>query len=376
MSLHILELATVRWYNACAEYAVRVSVGLAARGHRVVLGGFPGSPPVSAARDAGLPVVDAFDFQAGRLDFPGTLLRFRRYLRESRFDIVNAHRAEDHLFAALALAGTDSVPVVRTRGDVRPPRTHWLNRRLYEKHTAAHILAAGFMRQRYYGRFRIPPDRVVTLKPGVDVDHFRTTGPDRVEARSRLGIPAGSPVAGLIGRFTAAKGQLTALDAFARVRERLPRARFLVSGAPYDVSEGLLRERASYLNLGDSILFRPPAADVRQLIRAIDVGVVASTDSEAICRIAMEYQASGVPVVGTDLNSIPEMVLHGSTGLIVPPGNAEALAAGIQRLLEDHESRERMAEAGIAHMRKEYGPGRLIDGTEALYKRLIRETSQ
>jgi glycosyltransferase involved in cell wall biosynthesis len=369
--LRILQLLTVRWYNACAEYAINLSAALAERGHRVVVGGFPGSPPIEEARRRGLQVLDVFDFRSGRLDAPVTLHRFRRYVRHSRFDIVNAHRAEDHLFAALALAGDRTTPLLRTRGDVRPPRRNPLNRLLYERWTDAHVLAADFMRQRFYAPFRIAPERLVTIRPGLDVDAFRRDMPARYPSRDRLGLPRSARLFGVVGRLAAAKGHLVALEAFARLAPRCPEAHLVIAGAAEELTPAFLSERSQHLGIDRRVSLLPRVDDVRTLLAALDVGVVASTRSEAISRVALEFQAAGLPVIGSDLNSIPEIVRHGRTGLIVPPGDAPALAGAMERLMTEPRLLERLGEAGPEQVRRHYGKGAMVELTEHLYRRLI-----
>lgn len=373
--LHLLQLVTVRWYNACAEYAVRLAAGLAARGHRVVVGGFPGSPPLVRARELGLPVIDAFDFRPGRLDAPRTLLRFRGYLRQNRFDLVNAHRSEDHLFAALALGPRRRAPLVRTRGDVRPPRRHFANRLLYESLTDAHVLAADFMRHRFYDGFRILSERLVTIRPGIDAAAWCAGAPHRQAARNRLGFPPEAQMIGLIGRLTAAKGHAVAIEAFARIAHHFPGARLVLAGETYEVGPDRLEEQIRRRGLEGSVILMGRLPDVRLVMAALDLAVVASTASEAICRVALEYQALGLPVIGSDLNSIPEIVANDRTGLIVPPGDPAALAGAMETLLLDPGLAARLGAAASDNIRRHHGLEAFLDRTEALYRQLV-ETRQ
>jgi glycosyltransferase involved in cell wall biosynthesis len=370
--LHLLQLITAPRLDAGAEYAIRLAAGLAGRGHRVIVGGRRGSAPLESARAAGLPVVEAFDFRLTPLAMPRTLRRLRDYLRQSRFDLVNVHRREDHLFAALALGPHRPVPLVRTHTEVPRPGSRGPERLLNCRGADAHVLVARFMRLGCGAVLRRDPGRVAVIPPGMDGDDFRRGAPDRQAARQALGLPRAARVAGFVARFSAERGVLDALEAFARVRRLYPDVRFVMAGGAGEILPEALRERAAALGLGNALHVIPDPPDARGVTAALDVGVVASTGSETICRAALEFLALGVPVVGTDLHAIPEIVPHGVAGLIVPPGNPEALATAIGRLLDDPALRERLGEAGPEHLRRAYARERFLDTTEGFYRALIR----
>ena len=371
--MHLLQLITARRLDAGVEYAIRLSAGLAARGHRVVMGGRAGSPPLDAGRAAGLPVVEAFDFGMAPFGMPRTLWRLRRYLGQSRFDLVNVHRREDHLFAALAMGPRRRVPLVRTHTEVPRPGVHPLERLLDDRGADAHVLVARFMQPSRRAAPRPDPGRLVVIPPGLDVDSFRRGIPDRPAARQALGLPRAGRIVGFAGRFSADRGVFDALEAFARTRRLHPDVRFVLAGEIGEISPETLVARADALGLGTAALVLPDPPDARAVMAALDAGVVASTASETICRTALGFLALGVPVVGTDLHSIPEIVPHGVAGLIVPPGDPEALASAIARLLADPALRERLGEAGPEQVRRAYGVERFLDATERLYRTLIRQ---
>ncbi|TPW11395.1 MAG: glycosyl transferase [bacterium] len=164
-----------------------------------------------------------------------------------------------------------------------------------------------------------------------------------------------------------------AAPAFSRLARRFPDARLVIAGAPEELTPALLSERAQHLGIERLVKLLPRQDDIRPLMSALDVGLIASVSSEAICRVALEYQALGVPVVGSDLNSIPEMVVHGKTGLIVPPGDPAAMAQAIERLFVEPELAGRLGAAGPAHVRAGYSLPSMLEQTEALYRRLIRD---
>ncbi len=369
--LRVLVLASVRWYNAAAAYAVELASDLAAAGHTVRLVVKPGSPPEAEARRRGLAVESGFDLTATG---PGAVFAglrgLRALIRDFRPELVNAHRSEDHLLAAVALRGS-GIPLVRTRGDVRPPRAHAANRILYRRATAAHVACADFMPGRYYPPLGIDPAAVRVIRPGVDPG-LAAGAPDRDPARRALGLEPETPWVGLIGRFTAAKGHRVLIEALARVRPRnTPAPRLLLAGVANEITPEDLERWAREAGVAGRVQvagrYRNPAA----ALRALDVLAVPSVASEAIARVALEGLALGVPTVASRLNSLPEIV--GDAGLLVPPGDAEALAGALTRMLEDSGLRDRARTAGPDRIARRYDRASRLALTEALFAGLAGE---
>lgn len=365
--LRLLVMASVRWYNAAAAYAVELARAMQDRGHRVMCVVRPGSPPEAEAARRNLPIWSSADLTArGPVTVFSSLRDLRRLLAAFDPDLVNAHRAEDHLLAALALRGR-GVPLVRTRGDVRPPRNHAANRALYRRATAHHVAAADFMPERFFTPMGVDANRVTVIRPGMDVETFSAGSPSPEQARRDLDLGPG-PWIGLVGRFTAAKGHRTLLGALTRL-DRFPRARVLLSGEANEIDGGELRREATRLGIADRVEVRPRMSDVRGLLRALDVLAVPSVASEAIPRIALEGLALGVPTVASQLNALPEVV--GDAGLLVPPGDEAALARALARALDDEAFRRRAAAAGPDRIRRRYDRRTQIALTERLFGELV-----
>lgn len=367
--LRVVVMASVRWYNASAAYAVDLAEGLAERGAVVRLVVKPGSPVEEAARARGLDVVASADLTATR---PAELLRSFRTLRRlfGSFQphVVNAHRGEDHLLAAAALHGS-GVPLVRTRGDVRAPRSHPGTRFLYRSLTAAHVACADFMPERFYPPLGIPASAVTVIRPGLDADAFRRDAPDPAAARSQLDLDPSTPWIGLVGRLTAVKGHRVLIRALSRMSGD-PAPRLFLSGEPNEVSPEELQEEARRLGVGERVRIEGRVPDVRTALRALDVLAVPSLGSEAISRIALEALALGVPVVASRVNSLPEIV--GDAGLLVEPGDPEDLARALQRMLRDEGLRVHARDEGPRRIEARYHRVTQLERTEALFRSLLQ----
>jgi glycosyltransferase involved in cell wall biosynthesis len=185
---------------------------------------------------------------------------------------------------------------------------------------------------------RIPRDKVVYSPHGVDVDHFRPAGPEeRAVLRRRLGWPPDALVIIYTGRLLRGKGLETLLEALAVVAPHEARARLVLvgSGAGQALSvEDALRERVGGLGLSDRVVFAGRLEDVSDALRASDVFVFPSL-FEALGISLIEAAACGLPCIGSRTGGIVDVLGDGRAGVLVPPGDAGALADALRGLLQD-----------------------------------------
>jgi glycosyltransferase involved in cell wall biosynthesis len=187
-------------------------------------------------------------------------------------------------------------------------------------------------------------------------------------------VSAGIPVVGLVGRIAPWKGQHVFLDAATIVRKRFPEVRYQIVGAPlfgeYDYEQRVRRQCAE-LGLDDVVEFTGFREDVADLIARFTVLVHASTVPEPFGQVVLEGMMAGKPVVATRGGGVTEIVVEGETGLLVPMGDADAMAAAIMELLEDHHRARGMGEAGRRRALSEFTIDRTARQVEAIYERLL-----
>ena len=368
---HILQLIDVRWWNACADYGVSLALALHRRGHRIVVAGQGESPPLIRARKLGLEICDLGLGRSGPARWAADLDDLVDVIRREKIQLVNAHRAEGHLYASLAsLRLGRRIPVVRTRGDIRPPKGHLLNRWLHLDLTDGLVLPGKFLQGSLVERLGRKPRRLRIIPPGVDADRYRSlSSPSK--ARARLGWPAEEPVIGGVGRLSPVKGWDVFLKAAARVARAVPAARFALVGGEAQLTVTDLLGMARRLGIEDRVRCLGRVEQILPYVEAFDVAVVPSVGSEAICRVALEHMAVSRPVVGSRINAIPEAVRHGRTGLLVEPGDDRGLAAALVQLLKDPGKARAMGREGRRRVERSFTLDRLAERTEDLYDRLL-----
>jgi glycosyltransferase involved in cell wall biosynthesis len=179
----------------------------------------------------------------------------------------------------------------------------------------------------------------------------------------RNGVP--DPVVGTMANLRATKGHDVLLHALAKV----PAARAICCGADYGIQSRLEALRDS-LGLASRVTFAGVQQDIESFYNSLDLYVQASS-AEGLSTAVLEAMARGIAVVATDVGGTREAVVHEETGLLVPSGDAEALAAAIHHLLEQAELRRSMGEAGRARACAGFDVSRVVQEHIQYYEELL-----
>jgi glycosyltransferase involved in cell wall biosynthesis len=366
----ILQIVSCRGWSSDAYWAARATVELERAGHDVTLVCKRRSEArvIRRARDEGVSRVETLAL-AGGVDPVADLLDLRSLVKWlPTTQVLHVHRGKEHWLAALANRLSYSRrPLVRTRHIVQPVRPHALNRWLYRHATDHVVTVTEAIRAQLVASGLAAADRVVAIPGGVDAERFR---PDAVSARdgglrSRLALPPGIPLIGLVSGFRVMKGHQTVIEAAARLAgDGHPFHLLLVGQGPL-----LPRVRAQVeaAGLGSHISILGFVDDLPATMAALDVALYSALESDGMSRVLWEYLAAGVPVVATRVGVVPEVLEDGATALLVPAGEPVPLAAAIERLLRDPALRKRLGEAGAALVRERFSGARLAERLTALY---------
>ncbi|NJD24514.1 MAG: glycosyltransferase family 4 protein [Betaproteobacteria bacterium] len=339
--------------------------GMEGRGHRVTLVVPPQAQIAPAAEKMGLTVVP-LDIERKNL---GALWRVLAWLwRERRcIDVINTHSSTDSWLVVLAtrlLPGAP--PVVRTRHVSSPvnrsPASFWL----YQT-AARHIAVTGeAVRQQLHRDNGFALDSMTSVPTGIDLERFSPLpdGADRSALRARLELPD-VPLLGILATLRNWKGHAYLLEAIARLPAELAAWRLVVIGDGPQWQK--LHRQVETLGLAGRVIFVGNQDNVPDWLRALDLFALPSYGDEGVPQSIMQAMACGLPVVSTPVGGITEAVVADETGLIIPPRDADALAAALVRLMADEGLRARLGAAGLARARERFGSDRMLDRMEAIF---------
>jgi glycosyltransferase involved in cell wall biosynthesis len=290
--------------------------------------------------------------------------RVRRLVRGLRPDLLHALHLTSYGFLSVLCDVHPTLVSVWGTDVLEAPRLtplHYLITR-YALRRADHITATGLRLAEAAARYA-PAGKPVTVVPyGVDLRQFR---PQAREPRSEIAV-------GSVARLSKEKGLHYLLQAFAEVTERHPQARLVLAG------QGPERQRlerlAARLGLGERVRFlgEVPHEQVPEVLQQLDIFAMPST-WEGFGVAALEAEAMELPVVASRVHGIPDVVVDGETGLLVPPRDRQALAAALERLIADGELRRRLGQAGRAFVAEHYSWEDNTAQMEALYQAALAQ---
>lgn len=296
------------------------------------------------------------------------------FLKKERFDVIHTHSSKAGIVGRIAgrMAGVPLV-VHTIHGLAFGPYDSFLKNQLYiraERFAAKrcdriYSVAQAMIDQCLAAKIG-RPEQFKVVYSGMELERFLEAKPDAA-LRSELGIPADSRVVGAVARLFPRKGYEDFFPVAAQVAQACPDVRFLImgDGPGRTVYEKMTEE----LGIRDRVIFAGLVSPDRiaEYIALTDV-VAHFSLKEGLPRVAVQALAEAKPVVAYPLDGTPEVVLDGKSGFLVPPGNHEAAAQALIRILEQPDERRSLGEYGRSLIRDKFPWRKMSDTLIADYE--------
>jgi glycosyltransferase involved in cell wall biosynthesis len=292
--------------------------------------------------------------------------RLSRLLKQLRPDVIHAHDPHGVAMAALALSmSTQPVnpPLVASRRVDFHMKGNALSRWKYRQ-VDCFICASDAIREMVIAD-GVPASHAATVHEGIDIE--RVEAAPAADLHAELWLPHHAPIVGNVAALVPHKGHRHLIEAAAIVVKRIPDARFVIAGE--GELHATLERHIKDHHLEKHVFLAGFRPDVLSVHKAFDIFVMSSI-TEGLGTSLLDAMACGKPIVATKTGGIPEVVLDGKTGLLVPPRDHEAMAAVIIRLLGDDRLRQTMGAAGHARVRDRFSAERMVRDTLQIYQRV------
>lgn len=320
-------------------------------------------------RALGIPI-EYFNCRGSAYSVRGVVALFRiaRLLRAERVRVVHGSHYQSALFAALAARLTGARSIANridlgfcVRGGGMRGLVNFTN-------LLSNVIVANCdtVRHSVASQERWAERKLKVIYNGCDTQRLRSSL--SLAGRAELGLPPDGEIILNVANLHPHKRQEWLLEAAPKVLAEFPEARFVFVGKDMGYLP-FLQNLVGRLGIERSVIFTGVRTDVPNFLRVATVGTLTS-ETEACSNALLEYSASGLPVVATDVGGNCEIVLEGRSGYLVPPGQAGPLAERLIELLKDPARAARMGQAGQTHVEQRFSLNRAVEQYEKLFENL------
>jgi glycosyltransferase involved in cell wall biosynthesis len=313
--------------------------------------------------------VEKIPFEAAR-DLPWAARGLANKVKAGGYDLVHSHLLKADLVSALSsFFKKPPLLVASKHNDERAllnPLFSFVHGIISSRAQRVIVLSD------HVGRFverhgRVPREKIARIYYGLDPHAFAPPQGGGEEVREELGLPEGVPVLTMVARFAEQKDHATLLRAARLLKEEGADFRLLLVGDdPFGDHRQRMEALSSVLDLCDRVIFTGVRQDVPRILAITTIFVMPSL-WEGLGLVFLEAMASSLPVVSNRVSAVPEIVAHGETGILVPPGETDALKDALSRLIRDPVEAEKMGRAGRARLLSRFSLQAMVDDTEANY---------
>lgn len=305
------------------------------------------------------------------------LIKLYRLMRRERPHIVHTHQAKAGFVGRLA-ARLARVPVVlhTFHGHVfhgyfgrRKTGLFLLLERACARMSDRIITISGRLRDEIAAFGVTSLDHIAVIPLGFELAPFANQSRLSGRFRASLGLDAGTPLVGAVGRLVKIKNIRLFLDAAALVHAQMPEVHFVLVGDGDERDN--LENYVKSLRVADAVTFTGWRRDLPEIYGDLDALIV-SSDNEGTPASLIEAMATGCPVIATHVGGIPDLLGDSERGRIVPPGDARALARAILQVFNEPVATTQLATAARDYALRSHQAQRLVADVDMLYRRLLR----
>ncbi|HOI92948.1 MAG TPA: glycosyltransferase family 4 protein [Candidatus Rifleibacterium sp.] len=370
--MRIIQILNSPNWSGASNYCISVTKELMNLGHEVLLLTEPGKP-LYRAQQLGIPCDDTIRLNhRNPLLYVHAIKRMKAIFKSFKPDIISSHINEGAWMAGMiAKKVVPEAVVARIRTDIDPPKGHFINRYVHHVWTD-HIVVGSMLHKKLCQQILdYAPEKVSVVYGGVDTDLFNPSRATDSEFRKEISAEKHELLIGLLARLDPVKGHEYAIGAIAALKELPVKFRLVAAGYENERTFAWLKQLAAENGVADRLVCLGLRKDLPDVLAALDIGLITSVGSEANSRAALEFMASGKPVVGTSVGVIPEIVHHEEQGFIVEPRNATATAAALEKLITSPLLRQRLGQSARQSVEANFSLPRFGRVMESVYQKLL-----
>lgn len=358
--MNILHITNQLDVGGITTYVLVLTANLKKRGHNVYIASSGGEllPKFIAAGVSYIPVPIMTKCEISP-KIAACLFKLSAAVRKNNIEVIHSHSRTTRVVGELLGKMTCRVHVTTCHGFYKKR----FSRRAFPC-WGAKVIAISEPVEEYLRNDRgLKKADVKLIYHGIDIEEFKGKPADNIELRRRWGLGTG-PVIGITSRLADIKGHAYLIEAMKSVLVKLPSVQLIIVG------EGKMKEEliklTKKLGLEKNILFVPSVLDTKEILSIIDIFVIPSLD-EGLGLSLMEAMAFGLPVVGSEVGGIKNLIQHRHNGLLVKPADVKELTAAILELLCDREKAAVLGSNARDFIKQNFSLDKMVSETERMY---------
>ncbi len=306
---------------------------------------------------------------SGKMDF-SSLKHIRDILKKHQVKILHSHDFKANLYGLMASRNLGIKRILTAGGTTRDSVVKKIYVYMDETFTYRfydYIVAVSTDIYEKLLNKNIKSGRVVIVENGIDKSLYE---PDANKSHINNPFPIGNTnkVFAVIGRLFPDKAHRYFIEAFSDIKKTYPKSVALIIGE--GPTEAEIRKQVIDLKLEDSVFLCGVRKDMANIYKNIDFLVIPSL-TEGLPYVLLEAMLFKVPVLATNVGGMPNLIINGVTGYIVPPGDAKSLKIGMEKMLNDPEKGRNMSEEGSKLVKEKYSARRMAEDYGRLYDKMM-----
>ena len=354
--MRIMEIISGATVNGAIITCLETTRALQKLGHEITLVCRPRAWIGKQLERDGIDVIDS-DLHRWPTD---ELRRIHSIARDKQIDLLHTHMSRANFFGVL-LRRVSGIPCIAT-ANCRHIQLHWMFN--------DYVVAASEATRKFHRRFNlVARDRIGVVHNFIEDERFRSADEEAGRRlRAELNIPSDALLIGVVGDVLRRKGLVYLVRALPRIAAAVPNVHLMSVG--YHDRDYLkqVNHEADRLHVADRITFAGYRDDVVRVMSSMDLMALPTLEDSLPLSI-LEGMASGLPVVATSVGGLPECLVDGETGWLVPPARVEALADAVISVLADPQLRRRFGEAGQRRIRTHFSRESQVRRLERVFQR-------
>ncbi|HUT85449.1 MAG TPA: glycosyltransferase family 4 protein [Elusimicrobiales bacterium] len=290
-------------------------------------------------------------------------LKIKKICKKRKIDLMHAHHPQAHAVCLVAKYLGLKIPFIVTRRVIFRIRTNFFSKIKYHSKKITHFIAVCNATKNELIKGGVNADKISVIPSAVDFSKYEQA------RQKRLHLEFKPPFRiGLVGHYGWVKGQDYIMEAAPSILKEFPDTTFVFAGRDTEK----LRPKADSLGIADKVEILGERKDVPDILSGLHLFIMPSLQ-EGIATALIEAQSAQVPAVASNIGGIPDVLIDGETGILVPSKNPEALSAAILKMLKNPQTANEMAQKGYIRVLENFTLKKVALRLESLYKEIISQ---